>query len=174
MEVSSLLMALNNTTDECYPWTYSSIVLTWIQGPPNKWKTSVGNRVAIIQEETSSSIWRHMPCESNPGDLISRGIEPSTLPTSTAWWKGPHRSSQELSSWPTTEVKTTTDNLEIKNVHWQRTSPNLQPGDLVLLKEDNTTPFHWPIAVISDIHPWTMASSLWSHLGTAMEFQKSN
>jgi hypothetical protein len=35
---------------------------------------------------------------------------------------------------------------------WQRTSPNLQPGDLVL-REDNTTPLHWPTAVITTTHP---------------------
>ena len=99
-------MALN-TTDESYPWRDSSIVLTWIQDPPNNWKTSVGNRVTIIQEETSSAIWRHVPSQSNPADLISRGIEPSKFSPSTLWWKGPHKSSQELSSWPTTEVNNT-------------------------------------------------------------------
>jgi len=36
---------------------------------------------------------------------------------------------------------------------WQRTSPNLQPGDLVLLRENNTTPLHWPRAVIKETHP---------------------
>ena len=36
---------------------------------------------------------------------------------------------------------------------WQRTTPNLQPGDLVPLREDNTAPLHCPIAVITDIHP---------------------
>ena len=36
---------------------------------------------------------------------------------------------------------------------WQRTVPNLQPGDLILLREDNTTPLHWPTAVITDVHP---------------------
>jgi len=36
---------------------------------------------------------------------------------------------------------------------WQRTSPNLQPGDLVLLREDNTTPLHWPTAVTKETHP---------------------
>jgi hypothetical protein len=36
---------------------------------------------------------------------------------------------------------------------WQRASPNLQPGDMVLLKEDNTTPLHWPSAVITETHP---------------------
>jgi len=36
---------------------------------------------------------------------------------------------------------------------WQRTSPNLQPGDLVLLREDNATPLQWPTAVIKETHP---------------------
>ena len=36
---------------------------------------------------------------------------------------------------------------------WQRTVPNLQPGDLVLLREDNTTPLQWPTAVITNVHP---------------------
>jgi len=40
-----------------------------------------------------------------------------------------------------------------KGQRWQRTSPNLQPGDLVLLKEDNTTPLHWSTAVITETHP---------------------
>jgi len=36
---------------------------------------------------------------------------------------------------------------------WQKTSPNLKPGNLVLLWEDNTTPLHWPTAVIKETHP---------------------
>jgi len=49
---------------------------------------------------------------------------------------------------------------------WLRATPNLQPGDLVLMKEDITTPLHWPIAVITNIHPNQMASFVWLHLGT--------
>ena len=36
---------------------------------------------------------------------------------------------------------------------WQITTPNLQPGDLVLVKDDNTTPLQGPIAVITNTHP---------------------
>jgi len=36
---------------------------------------------------------------------------------------------------------------------WLKATPNLQPGDLVLMKEDNTTPLQWPTAVIQEIHP---------------------
>jgi len=58
-----------------------------------------------------------VPSQSNSADLISRGIEPTTLSTFTLWWKGPHWLSQEPSSWPTTEINTPTDNLEIRNMH---------------------------------------------------------
>jgi len=33
---------------------------------------------------------------------------------------------------------------------WLKASPNLQPGALVLLREDNTTPLHWSTAVHPD------------------------
>ena len=112
-----VIRALNITIDESYLRTDSSIVLTWIQGSPNKWKTFVGNRVAFIQEETAVATWRHVSSQSNPADLISRGIEPTTLSTSNIWWKGLQWLSQETSSWCTTEVNTPTDNLEIKSLH---------------------------------------------------------
>ena len=85
VEMPRFLMALNNANNESYPWTDSTILLTGIQGPPNRWKTFVGNGVAIIQEETASATWRHVPSQSNPADLISRGDEPATLSTSTLW-----------------------------------------------------------------------------------------
>ena len=69
---------------------------TWIKVISNKWNSSVGNRFAIIQEETSSAIWNHVPSQSNPADLISSGIVPLTTPQSKLWSKGPHRPSQEL------------------------------------------------------------------------------
>jgi len=36
---------------------------------------------------------------------------------------------------------------------WHRSSPNIQRGDPVILREDNTAPLHWPTAVITDVHP---------------------
>jgi hypothetical protein len=35
---------------------------------------------------------------------------------------------------------------------WKQSSPNLQPGDLVLLMEDNTTPLQWPTGMITETH----------------------
>jgi len=79
-------------------------VLTWIQDPLINRKKSVGNRVAIIEKETSSAISRYVPSQSNPAELISRSNELSKFPPFTLWWKGPHGSTQELLSWPTTDV----------------------------------------------------------------------
>ena len=36
---------------------------------------------------------------------------------------------------------------------WQKKSCNLEPGELVLLREDNTTPLQWPTAIITETHP---------------------
>ena len=56
METPSLPIAFSITImSPTYGQT--SIILTWIQRPSDKWKAFVGNRVAIIQEETSA-IWR--------------------------------------------------------------------------------------------------------------------
>jgi hypothetical protein len=92
------ICTLNITVNESHLWTDSSIALTWIQDPPNKWKTFVGNRVALIQEETVSATWRHVPTESNPADLISRGVDPTSLSSATLWWKVPQWLTQEPSS----------------------------------------------------------------------------
>ena len=73
--VQEAICALNMKINTSYLWTDSSIVLTWIQGPPTRWKTYVGNRVAIIQEERDSATWRHVPSQSNPADLISRVVK---------------------------------------------------------------------------------------------------
>ena len=87
----------------------------------------VGNRVATIQEETASATWRHVPTQSNLADLISRGIDPTTLSNSTLRCNGPQWLSQEPSSWPATEFNAPTENLEIRKAHVALLQP---PEDL--------------------------------------------
>ena len=79
------ISAFNITVNETYMWTDSPIVLAWIQGPSTKWKTFVGNTVALIQENTAAATWRHVPNNSDPADVISRGIETTALSTSPLW-----------------------------------------------------------------------------------------
>jgi len=129
--------ALNITIHEYNLWTDNSIVLTWIQVPPNKWKTFVGNRIARIQEETASDSWRLVPSQSNPADLISSGIEPTIRSTSTLCWKGQQWLSQKPSSWPTTEMITPRVKLAIRNVH----IACIQPGEAITQKLSNMNRF---------------------------------
>jgi len=52
-----------------------------------------------------------------------------------------------------------------KSQRWHRKSPKLQPGDEVLLREDNTNPLYCPTAVVTNIHLHMMAWYAWSQLG---------
>jgi len=36
---------------------------------------------------------------------------------------------------------------------WQKRRVSVQPGDLVLLREDNTPPLHWSTGRVQDVHP---------------------
>ena len=98
-----------------------------MQHPLNNWKKSVDNRVPLIQEESAAAIWRHVPSQSNPVDLISDGIEPTAFSTSTLWWKGPQRLTQQPSSCPKTEVNTPKCNLET----WYVYLPCLQTAEFI-------------------------------------------
>ncbi|GFW49870.1 integrase catalytic domain-containing protein [Trichonephila clavipes] len=61
-EVSRVLNEKISTTN--YFWTDSTIALSWIQGPSNRWK-------------------------DNPSDLLTRGISADSLINCEKWWKGP-------------------------------------------------------------------------------------
>ncbi|GFT85360.1 uncharacterized protein TNCV_497561 [Trichonephila clavipes] len=69
----------------------SSIVLAWIQKEPNLCvlKTFVANRVATIHHLTNAEQWHHVSSEQNPADLVSRGLDPSSLHNNSLWWNGP-------------------------------------------------------------------------------------
>ena len=40
-----------------------------------------------------------------------------------------------------------------KKTKWQQATKNLSEGDLVVLREDNTTPTSWPLARVIKVHP---------------------
>ncbi|GFY36535.1 ATP-dependent DNA helicase [Trichonephila clavipes] len=55
------------------------IVLAWLRKEPMDLKTFVQNRVAKIQELYPNQLWRHVPSNQNPADLVSRGVDPEKL-----------------------------------------------------------------------------------------------
>ncbi|GFW24455.1 uncharacterized protein TNCV_606961 [Trichonephila clavipes] len=81
--------ALQMKTPPVYLWSDSTIVLAWIQKEPNLLKTFVANRVATIQHLTNAEQWHHVSLEQNPADLVSRGLDPSSLHNNSLWWNGP-------------------------------------------------------------------------------------
>ncbi|GFS63460.1 integrase catalytic domain-containing protein [Trichonephila clavipes] len=49
----------------------------------------VQNRVAKIQELYPNQLWRHVPSDQNPADLVSRGVDPDKLLQQNLWFNGP-------------------------------------------------------------------------------------
>ncbi|GFX82886.1 uncharacterized protein TNCV_2958421 [Trichonephila clavipes] len=86
-EVSRVFNEKISTTN--YFWTDSTIALSWIQGPSNRWKVFVTNRVKEIRSLTDKDSWRHCPGKDNPSDLLTRGISADSLINCEKWWKGP-------------------------------------------------------------------------------------
>ncbi|KAF8790925.1 hypothetical protein HNY73_005868 [Argiope bruennichi] len=87
--IKRVVIALQVDSPPMYLWSYSAIVLAWIQKHPNILKTFVRNRVSTIQQLTSVEQWHHVPSSQNPADLISRGLDSSSLHHSSLWWTGP-------------------------------------------------------------------------------------
>lgn len=109
--------AFNKTVNGFYIWTDNSIVIRCVKVSPKKWKIFVGNIVALIQEAICWTSWRHVPFQNHSADLISSGIETTTLLTSSLWWKVTHWLPQESYKWPKTEINKPTEKLEIRNLH---------------------------------------------------------
>ncbi|MDD9341209.1 MAG: A17 family peptidase, partial [Providencia heimbachae] len=107
---------------DTYLWSDSTIVLSWLRTDPNRLRMFVSNRVAEIQDSTNGTLWRHVPSEYNPADIISRGSTAAELKNSDLWWNGP-------------------DWLALNNSHWPCTIPSIKaeiPEQRVLLAKRNT------------------------------------
>ncbi|GFT20251.1 uncharacterized protein TNCV_4060461 [Trichonephila clavipes] len=81
--VKRVVAALQLETTELYLWSDSMIVLTWLRREPMDLKTFV------IQELYPNQLWRHVPSDQNPADLVSRGVDPDKLLQQNLWFNGP-------------------------------------------------------------------------------------
>ncbi|KAG1673513.1 hypothetical protein GQR58_015535 [Nymphon striatum] len=91
--VARLIMFVKNALHfsdvSIHCWSDSTIVLQWIKGHPSKWKTFIANRIYEIHELTSPDSWSHCSGESNPADLMTRGVSAQNLVDSELWLNGP-------------------------------------------------------------------------------------
>ena len=94
------MTALNIPLQDVFAWSDSTIVLCWLHMPPDRLNAYVSNRVGDILTRVPSQHWRHVPTETNPADLASRGVSPKDLVDSELWWQGPDWLSQSPETWP--------------------------------------------------------------------------
>ena len=81
-------------------WTDSMIALSYIKNKSRRFKVFVANRLAIIHENTKESQWRHVPTQSNPADIASRGLDPDDKTKLNVWLNGPVFLQQGEENWP--------------------------------------------------------------------------
>ncbi|XP_023243388.1 uncharacterized protein LOC111641448 [Centruroides sculpturatus] len=93
----------NLQREDAVLWSDAKVILGWIRGHPNRWKTFVQNRVKEIQSFTNPNQWRHCPGTDNPADHLSRGLTAEYLRSYTFWWRGPQWLSQTKEYWPTND-----------------------------------------------------------------------
>ncbi|XP_075977354.1 uncharacterized protein LOC142977361 [Anticarsia gemmatalis] len=72
-----------------YAYTDSTVVLSWLQSSPNRWRTFVGNRIADIQRNLEGNRWSHVTTTENPADIATRGVKAKDLAHLEMWWQGP-------------------------------------------------------------------------------------
>ena len=87
--LTSIRLTLDISLCDTHAWCDSTIVLSWLDGNPKRFKTFVGNRLSTILNDLPPSTWHHVPTLSNPADCASRGLSPSVLVKHTLWWNGP-------------------------------------------------------------------------------------
>nr|XP_040241675.2 uncharacterized protein LOC120961733 [Anopheles coluzzii] len=72
-------------------WTDSQIVLAWLKKPLATLQVFVRNRSEKIRNLTEplDVQWKYISTKENSADIVSRGLLPETLKTTTLWWMGP-------------------------------------------------------------------------------------
>ena len=70
-------------------WSESVDVLCWLCNVTRRFKPFVANRVAEIQDSSSSKQWKHVQRKENPADLATGGVTGTELARSEIWWQGP-------------------------------------------------------------------------------------
>ncbi|KAF8796627.1 hypothetical protein HNY73_000981 [Argiope bruennichi] len=85
-------------------WSNSTVILSWIKGDPNRWKTFICNRTTDILQYIIPTRWRHWPGTDNPVDHLTRGTFPSQLSTLESWWHSLKWLTRNPEIWPTNDL----------------------------------------------------------------------
>ncbi|XP_043191513.1 uncharacterized protein LOC122364821 [Amphibalanus amphitrite] len=85
---------------DIYFWTDSTTVLKYIKNEKTRFHVFVANRLAVIHDGSTAGQWHYVPSESNPADLVSRGMNASSLVHSDLWRFGPSFLNGKDQEWP--------------------------------------------------------------------------
>ena len=98
---SRLLDHITRTIDttQAVLWSDSQIVLSWLNSVKTL-KPFIANRVNEIKMLTAEWKWRYCPTDSNPADLLTRGVNAEKFKNSTLWTEGPDWLTCQT-KWPT-------------------------------------------------------------------------
>ena len=97
--LSSVAADLNVPTESVYAWSDSAVVLGWINSS-DKFRVYVSRRVQQITERLPAAQWRYVATNVNPAHLVSRGVAPDNLLSSSLWWQGSPWLKEDPRVWP--------------------------------------------------------------------------
>ncbi|XP_045215312.2 uncharacterized protein LOC123565509 [Mercenaria mercenaria] len=127
------------TSIECqrvYLWSDSQIALQWIS-TSKKQPIFVSNRVQEIHELTKTYEWRYCSTDTNPADILSRGLSYDKFHDNRLWFHGP----DWLTNTASFPVKSTISQIHVND--------NSQGEDTIVLVKE--TPFVPGILHILDL-----------------------
>uniref|UniRef100_A0A6M2DPC6 Putative bel12 ag transposon polyprotein n=1 Tax=Xenopsylla cheopis TaxID=163159 RepID=A0A6M2DPC6_XENCH len=100
-----------------YNFSDSMIVLHWLSGPIQRWKSFVANKVTKIHELIPSAQWFHISSESNIADCVSRGLLPKAFLKNNNWFHGPSWLNFPMNHWPISSALDPLPNLPEEKVN---------------------------------------------------------
>lgn len=110
--INKIKISLQESDIRIFAWTDSSIVLHWLSAPPKKWSVFIGNRTSEILTSIPAKFWNHVRSASNPAEVATCGMLPSTLAAADIWWRGPqwlweHKDQWKISKYSKDDIDST-------------------------------------------------------------------
>ncbi|XP_037824981.1 uncharacterized protein LOC119613110 [Lucilia sericata] len=114
-------------------WTDSQLVLHWLKQHSSTLSVFVGNRVSEIQDLTNGCVWRHVPTQFNPADIVSRGSTVQEL-ASSIWFNGPAFLALDPVQWPPTKTdKLSEENQQVFDKEKRKTPQEIENAKLCIV-----------------------------------------
>lgn len=122
---------LGNNCLRKHAFSYSQVVLCWLNKPPETWTTFVASSTWDICWNIPASQWHYVGSKDNPVDLATRGISTETFLNSQRWLGGP--TFMQSTSSPSYVGDVVDGALEEAKKQKFSMATSLQPADISIL-----------------------------------------